>query len=355
LSPDSNGNSCSLLAIALCDSYTVLQIMGGRLSEKYGAKWVLAAGVALPSVFTWITPIAAESSAWFAVAARVCIGLSHATVMSTGFAVISAWLPDSEKSTAAVLLNVGLELGGMVALLFTGWACAQPELGWRSSFYINGFAPLLWLVPFVFLFYSRPDAHPRLSPYESRLISRGKQTYESTETGMRLVPAKLRWKPLLTSRAVWANCSAKGFGYFGYYVLTTKMPAILDELFQLPIEKNGQLCALSFVAVLMAKIMCIPMSNRLKESGIISLTNLRKCFQTTSMLLSAFSMLALTQVSDSLPLSICCILLAMFGTGLQCGGETPQLTDFAQDLSGKFLSIDFLFRFLSPKKHYPFN
>lgn len=311
-----------------------MQILGGRLSEKYGAKWVLAAGVALPSVFTWLTPLAAESNAWFLVAARVLIGLSHATVLSTGFAVISAWLPDSEKSTAAVLLNVGLELGGMIALLFTGWACAQPELGWRASFYINGFAPLLWLVPFVFLFYSRPDTHPQLSAYESRLIARGKPTYESIEPGMRRVPAKLRWPALFRCRAVWANCSAKGCGYFGYYVLTTKMPAILDELFQLPIERNGQLCALSFVAVLMAKLLCIPLANHLKARQIMSLTNLRKLFQGISMLMSAAAMLLLTQVSNSLPLSIVCILITMFGTGLQCGGETPQLTDFAQDLSG---------------------
>lgn len=129
----------------------------------------------------------------------------------------------------------------------------------------------------------------------------------------------------IQSRPVLANCAAKFFGYFGYYVITVKMPAFLEEVFSIPISENGLLCALSFAGVMLSKIMCIPLAGYLRNKQLMSLTNLRKCFQTASMFISAISLLAISQYGNSVESVTVFIIFAMFGTGLQCGGETPQV------------------------------
>ena len=80
---------------------------------------------------------------------RLGLGAMQAGAYPTSGSIISRWMPEEEKSTAAMVLNIGLELGGFIALFFTGWACSNPIIGWRNSFYLTGAAPIFWLIFFV--------------------------------------------------------------------------------------------------------------------------------------------------------------------------------------------------------------
>ena len=104
------------------------------------------------------------------------------------------------------------------------------------------------------------------------------------------------------------------------------MPCFLEEVFSIPISENGILCALSFAGVLLSKILCIPLAGYLRNKQLMSLTNLRKCFQTASMLISALCLLGISHYGNSVQVVTVLIILAMFGMGLQAGGETPQVS-----------------------------
>lgn len=101
----------------------------------------------------------------------------------------------------------------------------------------------------------------------------------------------------------------------GYYIITTKIPSYLNDIFQMPIGSNGSLTALTATGIMISKLLCIPLSFYLTNRRLMSLTNLRKLFQTIAMLMPAISLFVLTCKNDSQTLDITLIFLAMFGMG----------------------------------------
>ncbi len=62
---------------AFFGGYAATQVLGGTLADKYGGKRVLATGVALWSLFTFLTPQAASGGAATLLAARVMLGVGE--------------------------------------------------------------------------------------------------------------------------------------------------------------------------------------------------------------------------------------------------------------------------------------
>lgn len=54
--------------------YLVTQILGGFLSGKYGAKYVLGTGMIIMVVMTLLTPVAARISAYLLIVLRIALG-----------------------------------------------------------------------------------------------------------------------------------------------------------------------------------------------------------------------------------------------------------------------------------------
>lgn len=61
--------------------YLMSPIVGGALVDYYGGKLVMAWGVALWSVATFLTPWAAETSLWSLLAMRVLLGLAEGVAL----------------------------------------------------------------------------------------------------------------------------------------------------------------------------------------------------------------------------------------------------------------------------------
>lgn len=317
--------------------YLSFQVLGGRLCERFGAKWILAAGVAVPGILTFLTPLAAFLGPIWLMVNRVLIGSFHATVLSACYSFISVWMPKEEKGRAIIWINLGFEMGGFITLMATGFISQNPNLGWEYAFYLTAIVPFIWLLPYIFLVYSDPEIHPRITSYEKKLIENSKVTARSKEEfsqRVKRVPPKLRWKTVLTSRAVWANVSAKITTYFGYYLLATKMPAYLAEVYDVSLANNGIFCALTYLGTISSKTMCLKLSPWLESKRWMSITAQRKMFQCTSMFIAGSCLALLTVINGNVTVAIGLIVLSMFGLGMTCAGEAANLADFAQDLSG---------------------
>ena len=81
------------------------------------------------------------------------------------------------------------------------------------------------------------------------------------------------------------------------------------------ITLNGSITALTTAGSMISKILCIPLSFYLTKRKWMSLTNLRKLFQTIAMLMPAIGLFVLTCKNDDQTLDISLIFLAMFGMG----------------------------------------
>lgn len=317
--------------------YLLFQVLGGRLCEKMGPKWVLAAGTVVPGLLTGFTPTAAYLGEFWLLANRICIGAFHALVLSSCYAFTAIWMPEKEKSSAVIWINIGFEIGGFFTLLWSGYISSQPMLGWECAFYSVGLMPLIWFIPYIFCVHSTPESHPRLSTYERKLLEHSRAAALSCQDFSRRVkriPPKLRWGTLLTSRPVWANVIGKTGGYFGCYLMATKLPAYMAEVHDLPLGHNGLFCALTFLGTICAKLVCLRVSPWLQNKRWVSVTTQRKMFQCGAQLIAATCLFAVNWFADDVTIALTLIVITMSALGMQCAGEAANLADFAQDLSG---------------------
>lgn len=89
----------------------------------------------------------------------------------------------------------------------------------------------------------------------------------------------------------------------------------MKEVFHLPIDKNGIYSAAPFLGILLSKILCLKLSNLLINMNVMSLTNVRKFFQSICLFTPTICLIILTFKNDDKNLDIFLITFAMFGQG----------------------------------------
>lgn len=88
---------CSIVMSAFFAGYGATQVLGGQLSDKYGGSAVLAAGLAIWSLATVLTPISASLGTWPLLAARAVLGAAQ----GIAFPAIHALLAKKVRSLEA--------------------------------------------------------------------------------------------------------------------------------------------------------------------------------------------------------------------------------------------------------------
>lgn len=125
--------------------YALMQIPGGALADRWGARGLLVAALVFWSVFTALTGAAGSLSALILI--RVAFGLGEGLENGAQFKLIADYFPSRERSSANALFLTALALGPALASPLAAWLLTQA--GWRGVFYwfsIPGLAvaALLW-------------------------------------------------------------------------------------------------------------------------------------------------------------------------------------------------------------------
>ena len=84
-----------LISSAFSIGYMVFALLSGPLVDRFGARKVLMAGVAVWSVITVITPVAGSFAGLFA--ARVVLGAGEGPGFPAATRTVSRWLPQKER------------------------------------------------------------------------------------------------------------------------------------------------------------------------------------------------------------------------------------------------------------------
>lgn len=204
---------CQLLA-AYFYGYTLFQMPAGRLSELFGARYVLFLGTLCSGLVSFCIPFLLDWSPIAMIVGRVLIGMSHATCLSCGYTFFTEWIPNSkQKSVAITWINVAFELGGICSFFLSGYICASDLLGWRYTFYLFALPAFVWSIPYYFLVFSRPEDDPGLSLYERKMIESERKKANSANhelsknENLVKIPPKLNWAVILTSGPVIASWS----------------------------------------------------------------------------------------------------------------------------------------------------
>jgi sugar phosphate permease len=184
LSPTLMGVAVSAFFIG----YGSMQIPGGIIADKIGARRSITLGVALWSVFSFLTGLASNLTNLIWV--RVLFGIGEGIHPPAAFKALSAWFPSAERSRANGLVMSSNALGPMIAPLII--ATVIQAFGWRRGFYLVSIPGILIALATYWFLRDTPAEHSRISEQELAEIGAVGGPRE-----------KIRLAELLRYRALW--------------------------------------------------------------------------------------------------------------------------------------------------------
>eukprot|EP00441_Pelagodinium_beii_P035169 CAMPEP_0197629456 /NCGR_PEP_ID=MMETSP1338-20131121/7295_1 /TAXON_ID=43686 ORGANISM="Pelagodinium beii, Strain RCC1491" /NCGR_SAMPLE_ID=MMETSP1338 /ASSEMBLY_ACC=CAM_ASM_000754 /LENGTH=411 /DNA_ID=CAMNT_0043200495 /DNA_START=327 /DNA_END=1562 /DNA_ORIENTATION=+ len=224
--------------------YTVSQLPSSFLLRHFGAKTVLVAGLLWSSVFSLLTPFAAQRSFGLALVCRVMVGMAQGPEFPASSLLVRNWAPPSETSQSISVVCAGGYLGAFIALPLCGWLLVA--LGWRSIFFVAGGGGLVFAAWYAQFVGESPESDTRISPEERQHIRTSK-----AQSSPWLLEHEVSWMALtgemLCCRAVWAQIFASACNNFGFYMLLGEMPTFLRTQLSFSQDRIDLLAPLPYV------------------------------------------------------------------------------------------------------------
>ncbi|XP_014675000.1 PREDICTED: sialin-like [Priapulus caudatus] len=313
--------------------YIFTQLPGGRLAEKYGAKWVYGLGVLCTTLFTFLTPLAANTNHNVAalVASRVIMGLGEGVTFPAAHALWSNWAPPLERSKLIAFSYAGCQLGTVVAMPLSGLLCEY--WGWPSVFYVFGSLGVVWFVLWAVLIRNFPEDHPRISTSELNYI-------QST-LGQKCTRKSTRppWKSIFTSLPVLAISVGHICNNWGFYTMLICLPTYMKEVLKYDISKDGFVSALPYLMSWIVMILSGFLADYLRERDILSTVSVRKIWMLIGQLSPAAFLVAVAYVGCNNMLAVACLTMAVGMSGFVASGYNVNHLDIAPLHAGTLMGI----------------
>ncbi|WP_394778136.1 MFS transporter [Undibacterium sp.] len=157
-----NKTEIGLVFSAFAYPYLVFQIIGGWVSDKFGAKRTLIVCGALWAVATILTGFAGGLISLLL--ARLLLGLGEGATFPAATSAMARWVKKENRGFAQGITHAFARIGNAVAPAAIVFVMAA--YGWRMSFYLCGVLSLIWVVVWMFVFTEDPADHPGVSPEE---------------------------------------------------------------------------------------------------------------------------------------------------------------------------------------------
>lgn len=129
-----DASSTGIILSAFFLGYAIMQIPGGWLADKFGAKRVLLMAVIMWSIFTGLTAVAWSLTAMIVI--RFLFGIGEGGFQPASSKIIATIFPKEERGRA---MSIMLTSGGIVSLIVPLLAAyLLGTIGWRMMFIIIG-------------------------------------------------------------------------------------------------------------------------------------------------------------------------------------------------------------------------
>src|SRR4051812_17469056 len=126
------------LGVAFGIFYAAIAIPIARLADRRGRVGIIAAAVALWSLFTAACGLVTSYAQL--IAARMGVAVGEAGGIAPSYALIADYYPKEKRARALAFFSLGIPIGSALGVFFGGWLAAH--LSWRSAFLIIGLAGL---------------------------------------------------------------------------------------------------------------------------------------------------------------------------------------------------------------------
>lgn len=251
--------------------YVLLQVVGGRLADRYGGKAVLGMGVILWSLFTILTPPAAALGFTVLILTRIAMGMGEAVTFPAIYSTFSKWIPLAERSRAVGLINSAIPLGTIFALVTT--PIVVQIWGWQWAFYSFGATGIVWFFFWQRMVTSTPQEHAGVTAEELALIA--ESSAAATDTQKPATP----WHHFLKSMPVWAIVVAHFCNNWSLFVLLSWMPTYINKGLGVDYASVGLLAIIPSIGSVFFLNIAGNLADRLIKNGM-AVGKVRKLMQT---------------------------------------------------------------------------
>ena len=281
-------------------TYMPGQMVAGWLAEKINPYRALALGLAVWSIATALTGLAAGFAMFIAL--RLLLGLGESVAFPCSSKLLAQHLPPHRLGLANGLIALGLSLGPAFGTFTGGMLMAQ--LGWRQVFILFGVVSMLWLWPWLV-------ATRRLS---------------AADDGPK-VDAAPPFRAILARREAWGA----GLGHFccnyGFYFVISWLPLYLVKSRGFSVSQMAELGGLIYLVYAASSLAVGWLSDRWMAAGG-SATLVRKTIICSGNVLTALAMLGC--MIGNAPV----VIASLFAAGVSFGFGSPNIFAIGQTLAG---------------------
>jgi ACS family sodium-dependent inorganic phosphate cotransporter len=329
--------------------YALTQILGGQLADRFGGKLVLAGGVSIWSLFTFMLPAAAAAGIAPLLVARVFLGVGEGVAFPSIHTLIARNVPYASQSSAVGVVTAASYVGTAIAFGVSPYIINM--YGWPWVFYLFSASALLWL-PLWLPIQTRKAPAPLV-----RNPSDGEDSYEDMDRSMSSMGASSSGnvpilkpqlsKPinpvslgpafwaLMQRREVWAICIAQYTQSWGFYGLLNWLPTFFSDFYGVQLADLGGYTLLPYAVQGGLGVVSGLLADRLIASGW-SVRGVRVVLQVIGMLgPAACLVLAVSPVVGASPAIASSLITVGLGlSALSLGGVSVSHLDIAPKHAG---------------------
>jgi MFS family permease len=215
-----------LFLSAFAYPYAFLQIFGGWIGDKAGAKKTLTVVGAIWAITTALTGMVTGLVS--AILVRVGLGFGEGASFPTATRAMAQWLPKEKFGYAQGIVHSASRLGNAVTPPII--ALFIVSFGWRESFLVMGAISILWMVIWNWYYRDNPKDHPKMTQEELETLPVYVSKSEQTK---KVIP----WGPLF-KRILPVTFVDFCYGWT-LWVYLTWLPSFLFTAYHLNIQKSA--------------------------------------------------------------------------------------------------------------------
>ncbi|KAJ8300487.1 hypothetical protein KUTeg_022006, partial [Tegillarca granosa] len=325
---DWNKTLMSSILASFFYGYTVTQIPGGWLADKFGGKKVLGIGLLISAISTIILPVCARP----VLHPGVCFESYH----RFGTAVLSMWgrwAPPLESTKLTSFIQLGAVFGMFGTLSSGGVLCHYGfDHGWGSIFILTGGLTVIWVLVWFLTTSDSPATHRFITEVEKQYIlsSIGHIHVHDKKT-------KIPWKSIATSMPFVACLTAHFCYNWTNYTLMTSLPIFMKEALHLDVKQNGLLSSFPFLTQVISAFIAGHGADSLRYRKILSNTAIRKLFQISSA--GVFLVVCGYLNCQQKYIIVVCLCMSTFCLGFSVAGFLCNHVDIAPRYAGVLFGI----------------
>jgi MFS transporter, ACS family, glucarate transporter len=307
--------------------YSLFQIPGGWLGDRFGPRRALTAIVLWWSAFTSLTAV--MTGAFSMMACRFLFGIGEAGAFPIATRSLSRWMLASERGWAQGLTHAGSRLGAAFTPPIVAWMILA--YGWRMPFLWFGVMGIAWALLWFFWYRDTPEEHGQVNEAERELIQQSLGSKRSARSGA--VP----WRLILSSR-VTLMLSVMYFCYgWCQAIYLDWLPTYLRDFRGYDIKKMGLYASLPLFAGALGNLVGGWLTDRMaKRSG--NLREARRVVGIAGFVIAALGIVPATLTGDP-ELSVAFSCLAFFGLEITISVSWAIPLDIGGDFAGSVSAV----------------